>query len=129
VTSHEEVLLPKFGYYYVEIEPLRNFIFHGVLGSKSRCSKMGVVKNTKRQAWYLSGYLSGEGFERYHFSDGWVFPGWIGFSQWIKHEFGDYPKREMLVELGRMSKAEREEHTLFGLYLWEKKHLVGKSVL
>lgn len=57
-----------------------------------------------------------------------MFPGWIGFSQWIKHEFGDYPKREMLVELGRMSKAEREEHTLFGVYLWEKKNLVGNRV-
>jgi len=57
----------------------------------------------------------------YHFSGGWVFPGSIGFSQWIKHEFGAYPRREMLVELGRMSKAEREEDTWFGLYLWEKK--------
>jgi hypothetical protein len=67
----------------------------------------------------LSKYLSKEDFERYYFSGGWVFPGWIGFSQWIKYEFGAYPKREMLVELGKMSKAEREEHTLFGLYLWE----------
>ena len=54
-------------------------------------------------------------------SDGWVFSGWIGFSQWIKKEYGDYPKREMLVELRRMSKEEREEHTWFGVYLWEKK--------
>jgi hypothetical protein len=29
------------------------------------------------------------------------------FSQWINHEFGDYPQTEMLVELGRMSRAER----------------------
>ena len=50
---------------------------------------------------------------------GWVFTGWIGFSQWIKKEFGDYPQREMLVELGKMSKVELEEHTWFGLYLWE----------
>jgi len=56
-----------------------------------------------------------------------VFPSWIGFSQWIKKEFGAYPKREMLVELGGMSKEAREEHTLFGLYLWEKKHLSGTS--
>jgi|GEM_PF-5265276 len=75
----------------------------------------------------MSRYLSGEGLERYHLSGGWVFPDWVGFSQWIKHEFGAYPKREMLVELGRMSKAEREEHTWFGLYLWEKKYLVGKK--
>jgi len=82
---------------------------------------MGVVRNTKRQAWYLSKYLSKADYERYCFSSGWVFPGWIDSSQWTKHEFGDYPKREMLVELGRMSKAEREGHTWFGLYLWEKK--------
>jgi hypothetical protein len=50
-----------------------------------------------------------------------VFTGWISFSQWIKHEFGAYPKRGMLVELGRMSKEEREEHTWFGVYLWENK--------
>jgi hypothetical protein len=54
-------------------------------------------------------------------TNGWVFTGWIGFSQCIKKEFGDYPPREMLINLGGMSKAEREEHTLFGLYLWEKK--------
>jgi hypothetical protein len=34
-------------------------------------------------------------------------------------EFGIYPPRDMLVELAKMSKAEREEHTLFGVYLWE----------
>lgn len=50
-----------------------------------------------------------------------MFPGWVGFSQWIKREFGGYPPREMLVKLGRMGKAEREEDTWFGLYLWEKK--------
>jgi len=50
-----------------------------------------------------------------------VFPGWIGFSQWIKKEFGAYPRKEILVELGSMRKGEREEHTLFGLYLWQKR--------
>jgi len=65
----------------------------------------------------------------YHFSKDWVFPGWIGFSQWFKEEFGVYPPRESLVELGRMSKAEREENTWFGPYLWEKKRLVGKNIV
>lgn len=55
-------------------------------------------------------------------SGGWVFHGWIGFSQGFKKEFGIYPPREMLIELARMSKEEREEHTWFGLYLWEKKN-------
>ena len=88
---------------------------------------MGKVYNVKRQAWYLSGYLSGEDFERYYFSKGWVFPGWIGFSQWIKKEFGAYPKKEMVVEIAKMSKEEREEHTLFGLYLWEKERSKGRN--
>ena len=54
-----------------------------------------------------------------------MFPGWIGFSKWIKREFGDYPKREMLVELGRMSKEARKDHTWFGLYLWEARKVPG----
>lgn len=91
----------------------------------SHRSKMGKVYNVKGQAWYLGKYLSGEDFERYYFSKSWVFPGWIGFSKWFKKEFGIYPPREMLVGLSKMSKAERVEHTWFGLYLWEKKHLVG----
>ena len=57
---------------------------------------------------------------KYIMSAGWVFPGWIRFSEWIRREFGAYPKREMSVELGKMNKAEREEHTWFGVYLWEK---------
>jgi hypothetical protein len=87
----------------------------------SHRSKMGVVRKVKRQAWYLSKYLSREDFERYCFSGGWVFPGWIGFSQWVKKEFHHYPKRERLVELAKMDKKEREEQTLFGLYSWERK--------
>jgi len=54
-----------------------------------------------------------------------VFPGWIGFSQWIRKEFGAYPKRGMLVELKRMSKGEREEHPWFGVYLWERGRIKG----
>ena len=92
----------------------------------SHRSKMGKVYNVKGQAWYMSKYLSGEDFERYYFSKGWVFSGWIGFSQWFKKEFGIYPPRQMLVEMARMNRVEREEDTSFGAYLWEireqKKH-------
>jgi len=90
--------------------------------TRSRKSIVHLRKGGKRS---LSGYLSGEDFERYYFSKSWVFPGWIGFSQWIKKEFCDYPKREMLVELAKMSKAGREEDTWLGLYLWEKKGKMG----
>jgi hypothetical protein len=82
---------------------------------------MGIVRNFEHQAWYLSNYLSKGDFERYYFSDGWVFSGWIGFSRRFKKEFRVYPPREMLVELAKLSEAEREEHAWFGVYLWEKK--------
>jgi len=68
----------------------------------------------------LSKYLSGEDFERYHYSNGWVFPSWIGYSQWIRKEFGQYPTKEMLLELAKMSKEGRKEDTWYGLYLWDK---------
>ena len=87
---------------------------------------MGKVRNIKGQARYLSKYLSGEDFERYYFSNGWVFLGWIGFSQWFKKEFSAYPKREILVQLAKMSKVGREEQTWVGAYLWERgKHRRG----
>jgi hypothetical protein len=93
----------------------------------SHRSKMGRVYNVKRQAWYLSKYLSSDDFERYYFSSGWVFPGWIGYSQWIKREFGQYPIKEMLSELAGMSKERRKGHTWFGLYLREKKKEKGRN--
>ena len=81
----------------------------------------GVVKNVKRQAWCLSKYPSKEDFERYQSSGGWVFGGWIGFSQWVRKEFGHYPKRDVLVKLARMGEPERDEDTVFGAYLRERK--------
>jgi hypothetical protein len=56
-----------------------------------------------------------------------VFPGWTGFSQWIKHEFGDYPPGELLVELGTMSKVAREENTWFGLFCGRRSILLEKA--
>jgi len=70
---------------------------------------------------YVDSYLNTQSYHvrKYIMSAGWVFPGWVGFSQSFKKEFGVYPPREMLVELSRMSEEEREENTLFGVYLWE----------
>lgn len=82
---------------------------------------LAEVDDVGGAAGYIGKYLHMQSHHvrKYIMSAGWVFLGWIGFSQWIKKEFGIYPIREMLVELGKMSKTEREEHTLFGLYLWE----------
>ena len=80
-------------------------------------------------ARYIGKYLHMQSYHvrKYVMSAGWVFSGWIGFSRWFKKEFGRYPPREMLVRLGRMSRAEREQDTLFGVYLWEKKRSKGRN--
>jgi len=87
-----------------------------------------VVKDVGAAARYIGNYLNNQSYrvKKYIMSAGWVFPGWVGFSKWFKREFGEYPPREMMTGLSRMSKAEREEDTWFGLYFWEKKNLVGK---
>jgi len=89
------------------------------------------VDDVDGAARYIGNYLNMQSYRvrKYIMSAGWVFPGWIGFSQWFKKESGDYLKKEMLVELGGMSEAEREEHTLFGLYLWEKKCNIGRNII
>jgi hypothetical protein len=88
-----------------------------------KMGELAEVDDVDSAARYIGNYLNMQSYHvrKYIMSAGWVFPGWIGFSQWSKKEFGVYPPREMLVELARMSKAEREEHTYFGLYLWENR--------
>ncbi len=92
-------------------------------------ASVAEVDDVAGAARYLGKYLHMQSYRvrKYIMSGGWVFPCWIGFSQWIKKEFGAYPKKEILVELGKMSEAEREEHILFGLYLWEKKRSKGRN--
>ena len=46
--------------------------------------------------------ISKEDFERYHFSQGWVFAGWVGWSKWIRKEFGEYREVEFLFEGDRL---------------------------
>ncbi len=81
----------------------------------SHRSKMGVVRDVKKQAWYLSKYLCSDDYERYFFSGGWVFPGWVGFSKWIKKEFGEYPPREMLVDMGKLGGEELLNNVWYSL--------------
>jgi hypothetical protein len=74
------------------------------------------VDDVAAAARYVGKYLLVQSYHwcKYVTSGGWVFPGWIGFSQWFKREFGAYPPREMLVELAKMSEVERREYTWFG---------------
>ena len=81
------------------------------------------VDDVRAAARYVGNYLNMQSYrvKKYIMSAGWVFPGWIGFSRWLKNEFGVYPPREMMAELSKMSREEREENTWFGLYLWDSK--------
>jgi len=63
---------------------------------------------------YLSKYLSGDDFERYHFSQGWVFSGWIGWSKWYKKNWGVYPDKELVRAIAKLPVYERNE--VLGLY-------------
>ena len=71
--------------------------------------RLAEVDGVAGAARYMGEYLHMQSYHmrKYIMSDGWVFPGWIGFSQWFKKEFGVYLPAEVLVELARMSREER----------------------
>ena len=84
-------------------------------------SSLAEVDDVYGAARYIGKYLHMQSYHvrKYIMSAGQVFTGWISFSQWFKKEFSVYPPREILVELAKMGRAEREEHVWFGVYLWE----------
>jgi hypothetical protein len=88
-------------------------------------ARLAEVNDFEGAARYIGNYLNMQSYRvrKYIMSAGWVFPGWVDFSRWFKREFGDYPPREMMFELSRVSMAKREENTWFGLYLWEKRQM------
>jgi len=92
-------------------------------------ASLADVDDVAGAARYIGKYLHMQSYHvrKYIMSAGWVFPGWIGFSQWFKKEYGVYPPREIVIELGKMSKVEREEDTFFGLYLWETRKAKGRK--
>jgi hypothetical protein len=75
--------------------------------------RLAEVDDVAGSVRYVDNYLNTQSYHvrKYIMTAGWVFPGWVGFSQWVRKKFGIYPAREMLIELGRMSKANREENT------------------
>jgi hypothetical protein len=85
-----------------------------------------AVDDVAAAARYIGNYMNMQSYrvKKYIMSAGWVFKGSVGFSQWFKREFGDYPSRELIIELSRMDNREREEYTLFGAYLWENRKRV-----
>jgi hypothetical protein len=76
----------------------------------SSVSGMEEVKYPTQAAAYLAGYLSGGSDHRFvksTCSQGWVFSGWVGVSQRLRHKWGRYLTEAELVTLAVMSPAER----------------------
>lgn len=76
----------------------------------SSITGMQAVNYPARAASYLSGYLSGDSDHRFiksTCSQGWVFPGWVGVSQRLKHKWGRYLTQSELVTLAILPPASR----------------------
>lgn len=90
---------------------------------KSHRSKMEKINNMWKLAWYLAKYLSKDGSEEFvksYFSRGWVFPGWIGYSKWLKKEFAQYPPKDMLKNYHGMTKDDLKNDLWYSVYLAAK---------
>jgi hypothetical protein len=83
----------------------------------SHRSKMAEIKRPIGVAWYIAKYLKSDDYEASYYSHNWVFPGWIGFSKWIKKEFNDYPPREMLKDYALKTSGELLKDAWYSLYL------------
>jgi hypothetical protein len=62
-------------------------------------ASLAEVDDVAGAARYIGNYLNIQSYRvrKYIMSAGWVLPGWIGFSQWFKNEFGDYRKGRCLL--------------------------------
>lgn len=85
----------------------------------STVSGLEEVKDIEAAVKYLVRYVGDEEkYIRSWTSQGWVFPGWLGWSRWWRKNWskdGSYPSQETLAALSLMSPDEREEITLQSL--------------
>ena len=86
---------------------------------------MRGVQNIERSINYMVAYVGNDNkFISARSSQGWVFPGWIGWSKWYRRHFspdGSYPAEKALAWLSLMSPSERDEITLQSLMKGEKR--------
>jgi hypothetical protein len=79
---------------------------------------MSEIRNPESAVRYCCKYLGSAGYVRSWSSQGWVFPGWVGWSKWYRKNFsptGEYPSAEAIAHLSLMSPDEREAVTLQSL--------------
>jgi hypothetical protein len=72
-----------------------------------------AVDDVAGAAGYIGKYLHMQSYHvhKYIMSKGWVFLGWVSWSQWYKRNYGVYPDQQypgILAKLSRMSKSERD---------------------
>jgi len=77
-------------------------------------ASVAEVDDVDAAARYIGKYLHMQSYHvrKYIMSAGWVFPGWVSWSRWLKKHYGVYPDQMypgMLAKLARMSKSERDE--------------------
>lgn len=77
-------------------------------------SSLAEVDDIDGAARYIGNYLNMQSYHvrKYIMSAGWVFPGWVSWSRWFKHNYGVYPDQKypgILVKLARMSKSVRDQ--------------------
>lgn len=88
----------------------------------STVTGMAEIKAVHKAVMYVAGYLSsGEKFVRSWCSQGWVFPGWLGWSKWYCNLFSEYPSLEYVTKLSLMFIEQRENDWSFSEYLEEVK--------
>jgi hypothetical protein len=85
----------------------------------SHMTGMELMRDAGRHAYYLSKYLHGEQFVSAYFSKGWVFPGWWGFSRWLKKEFQGFPPKELILEYAKKSREALLKDKWYSLYKFE----------
>jgi len=79
-------------------------------------------------AKYLVRGEKNEKFVRFRHSQGWLFRGAYGFSQWYRKSFGVYPQDEKLIRLSLMSSVERLKDGIYGYYVEIKEKGVERMV-
>jgi len=87
----------------------------------SKLTGLEEIRYPGKAIRYVAKYLvKGEGdekFVRFRHSQGWLFRGAFGFSQWHRKSFGQYPPDEHLIKLSMMSLSERLKDGIYGFYV------------
>jgi len=66
------------------------------------------VNSVGGAAGYLAKYIAEQGVGRYIWSSGWIFPGYVGWSQRFRRVMGYYPDGDVVRYVAGLPKEERD---------------------